>query len=104
MPWLQQSIWGQTSRNFTTRFNEHKTALKTNNHSSKFAQHLVEHTNSLGTIHGMMKVLQQNKGAHLNTVEKYYIYTEYTKDNHLNDNQTIFPNKIFDTILNPHQP
>jgi len=52
----------------------------------------------------MMQVLQQNKGAHLNTVEKYYIYTEYTKDNHLNDNQTIFPNNIFDTILNPHQP
>jgi len=64
----------------------------------------VEHVNSLGTTHSMMQVLWQNKGAHLNTVEKYYIYTEYTKDNHLNDNQTIFPSKIFDAILNPHHP
>jgi hypothetical protein len=30
--------------------------------------------------------------------------SEYTNDNHLNDNQTIFPNKIFDAVLNPHQP
>ena len=104
-PECNKAYVGQTSRNFTTRFNEHKNAFKTNSHSSKFVQHLVEHTNSLGTTNSTMQVLRwQNKGAHLHTVEKYYIYTEYTKDNHMNDNQTIFPNKIFDAILNPHQP
>jgi hypothetical protein len=54
---------------------------------------------------GTMQVLQrQNKGAHLNTIERFHIYSEYTNDNHLNDNQTIFPNKIFDDILNPYHP
>ena len=50
-----------------------------------------------------MQILQrQSKGAHLNTVERFYIYAEYITNNHLNDNQTIFPNKIFDTLLEPH--
>ena len=52
-----------------------------------------------------MQILQlQNKGAHLNTLEWIYIYAEYTKNNHLNDDSTIFPNKIFDTLLKSHQP
>jgi len=34
----------------------------------------------------------------------FYIYAEYTNNNHLNDDQTIFPNKIFDTLLKTHQP
>jgi len=51
-----------------------------------------------------MQVLQlQNKGAHLNTIEQFYIYAEYTNNNHLDDS-TIFPNKILDTLLKPHQP
>jgi len=50
----------------------------------------------------MMQVLQyQNKGAHLNTYERFHIYAEYIKENHLNDEHTIFPNKLFDTPLNP---
>jgi len=31
----------------------------------------------------------------------FYIYAEYAKNNHLNDDQTIFPNKIFDNFKNP---
>jgi hypothetical protein len=52
-----------------------------------------------------MQVLRyQRKGAHLNTIERFYIYAEYINNNHLNDDQTIFPNKIFDTLLKPHNP
>jgi hypothetical protein len=52
-----------------------------------------------------MQILQlQNKGAHLNTIERFYIYAEYTKDSHINDDSTIYTNKIFDTLLKPHQP
>jgi hypothetical protein len=77
----------------------------TNSHSSKFAQHLFEQKHSFGTIHSTVQVLQrQNKGAHLNTIERFHIYSEYTNDNHLNNNQTIFPKKIFEAILNPYQP
>ena len=42
--------------------------------------------------------------AHLNTIERYYIYAEFTKNNHLNDEHNISPNKIFDALLEPHQP
>ena len=56
-------------------------------------------------IPNTMQILQlQNKGTHLNTIERFYIYAEYTKDNHLNDDSTVSPNKIFDTPLKPHQP
>jgi hypothetical protein len=52
-----------------------------------------------------MQILQRhNKEAHLNTIERYYIYTEFTKNNHLNDEHNISPNKISDALLRPHQP
>jgi len=52
-----------------------------------------------------MQILQlQNKGTYLNTIEHFYIYAEYTNNNHLNDDSTISPNKVFDTLLKPHQP
>jgi hypothetical protein len=51
-----------------------------------------------------MQILQyQNKGNHLNTIERFYIYTEFTKNNHLNDKYNISPNKIFDALLNPNK-
>jgi hypothetical protein len=47
-----------------------------------------------------MQILQyQGKEAHLNTVERYYIYKEFSINNHLNDESNIAPNKIFDPLL-----
>jgi len=40
-----------------------------------------------------------NKGPHLNTLERFYIYAEYLNNNHLNDKHTILPNIIFNTLL-----
>jgi hypothetical protein len=52
-----------------------------------------------------MQILQyQGKGAHLNTIERYFIHKEFSKNNHLNDEFNITPNKIFDVLLKPHQP
>jgi len=52
-----------------------------------------------------MQILQrQNKGPHLTTIERFYIHAEYLKNNHLNDESTIFRNIIFETFLKPHQP
>ena len=49
-----------------------------------------------------MQIIQyQNKGNHLNTIERFYIYKEFIKDNHLNDEHNISPNSIFDTLLKP---
>jgi len=96
---------GQTGRNFAVRFNEHKNAFKTNSHTSNFAKRLIEQAHSFSSIQNTMQILQRhNKGAHLNTIERYYIYAEFTKDNHLKDEHNISPNKIFDALLEPHQP
>jgi hypothetical protein len=29
---------------------------------------------------------------------------EYINENHLNDEHIVFPNKLFDTLLKPHNP
>ena len=51
-------------------------------------------------IENIMQILSyQKKCLHLNTIERFYIHKENTKDNQLNDKQIIFPNKIFDAIL-----
>jgi len=41
---------------------------------------------------------------HLNTIEQYYIYAEFSKNNHLNDEHTTTPNKIFEVLLKPPPP
>jgi hypothetical protein len=72
---------------------------------SRFAQHLNEQAHSFGTIDNIMQILQYHaKGSHLTTVERFYIHAEYITNNHLNDNHTIFPNAIFDTLLKTHWP
>jgi len=59
-------------------------------------------SHSFGPIQDTMQIIQyQNKGNHLNTIERFYIYKEFIKDNHLNDEHNISPNSIFDTLLKP---
>jgi hypothetical protein len=82
----------KTGRSFATRFREHKKAFRTASRSSNFAKHLIDHTHSFGPIHNKKQMLQlQNKGAHLNTLERFHIYTEYTSNNHLNNEVTSPP-------------
>jgi hypothetical protein len=46
-----------------------------------------------------MQILKhQRKGPHLNTMERFYIHKEATRDNHLNDDHTVLPNKICEAI------
>jgi hypothetical protein len=69
---------------------------------SNYAKHTVEQSHSFGPIQDTMQILQyQNKGKHLNTIELFHIYAEYINNNHLNDEHTIPPNKIFDALLKP---
>jgi hypothetical protein len=92
---------GQTSWNFSKRYNEHIRVFRNNRHSSKFAQHFNEHMHNFGSIQNILQILcYQKKGPHLNTIERFYIHKEAANDNQLNDKQTIFPNKIFDAFLN----
>ena len=87
------------------RFNEHKKAFKTNSNVSNYAKHILEQLHSFGPIHNTMQFLQYHcMGTHLNTIERYYVYAEFSKNNHLNDEHTISPNKIFEALLKPHLP
>jgi len=94
----------QTGRSFTLRFNEYKNAFETNNHTYNFTKHLIEQTHLFDSIRNAMLILQrQNKWPHYNILERFYIYTEYLKNNHLNDDHTMFPNMTFEALLKPHQ-
>ena len=104
-PDCNKAYVGQTGRSVEVRFSEHKNAFKKNSYTSNFAKHLIEQAHSFSSIQNTMQILQRhNKGAHLNTIEQYYIYAEFTKNYHLNDEHNIFLNKIFDALLEPHQP
>jgi hypothetical protein len=90
---------GQTGRDFSTRFNEHKQTFRNNSHTSNFAKHLNEHAHSFSSIKTTMQILKhQRKGPHLNTLERFYIHNEATHDNDLNDGHTVLPNRIFEAI------
>ena len=41
----------------------------------------------------------QKKGAHLNTMEIFYMYKEASLDNHLNDKYVIFRNIMFGNVI-----
>jgi hypothetical protein len=104
-PDCKKAFVGQTGRNFAVRFNEQKNAFKTNSHASNYAKDLIEQAHSFSSIQNTMQILQHHsEGAHLNTIARYYIYAEFTKNNHLNDEPNISPNKIFDALLKSHQP
>jgi len=92
---------GQTGRRFSTRYKEHNTAFRNNNQTHSFAKHLNE-GHSFGTMNENMQILHrhQKKGPHLNTIERFHIHAKSITNNHLNDDQTIFPNAIFDALLN----
>jgi hypothetical protein len=50
-----------------------------------------------------MQILRHlKKDPHLNILEIFYIHAEYISNNHINDNHTIFPNKIFEVLLKDH--
>jgi len=107
MSGLQQGIYiGHTGRSFIERFNEHTSAFKTNSLISSYAKHILEQSHLFGPIHNTMQILQYHgKGTHPNTIERFYIYAEFSKNNHLNDEHTISPNKIFEapTLSPPTQ-
>jgi len=87
---------------FLNRFNENKTAFRTNNQNSNYVKHLTEHTHPFGPIQDTMQILQrQNKRAHLSTIERYYLYREFTKNSHLNDEHTNPPTRSLKLCSHP---
>jgi len=92
---------GQTGREFISRYNEHIRSFRNNTSASKFAKNLNDHLHSFGPIQDVMHMVQfRKKGPHINTIERFYIHKEAASHNHLSDEYTVTPNRIFDTILN----
>ena len=91
---------GQTGRSFTQRFKEHRNAFKSSRNTSNYAKHALEYLHPFGPKQDTMQVLQyQRKGTHLNTIERFFIYKEFSINNHLNDEFNITPNRIFEALL-----
>ena len=75
------------------------------NATSNYAKHALENSHSFGPIQETMHILQyQAKRAFLNTVERHFIYKEFSNNKHLNDDSNIAPNKIFDAVLKLQKP
>jgi hypothetical protein len=75
-------------------------AFKHDHQSSSFTLHLAEHQHPFGPINEIMQILHfQHKSTHMNTLERYHIHRETANNNQLNDKHTVFPNTIFDTLL-----
>ena len=76
-----------------------------NNDRSSFAKHLNEEAHQFGPMEEIMQIIQyQGKEAHLNTIERYHIHTEFAAGNHLNYPQTRSPNAVFQTLTKYQQP
>ena len=98
-PDCNKTYVGQTHRYFATWYKEHETAFRNNSHTSSFAKHLNEDAHFFGSMNSIMQVLHcHKKGAHMNTIERFHIHREFAANNNFNDNQTVFPNAIFDTL------
>jgi len=102
-PDCNKAYVGQTGKSFTQRFKKHKNVFISTRNTSNYAKHALEHTHPFGPIHETMQILQyQGKGTHLNTIERNFIYKDFSNNNHLNDEFNLTPNKIFDALLKPH--
>jgi len=56
---------------------------------------ILEQSHTYDPKHQTMQILQyRDKGTHLITIERFFIYAEFCKNNHLNDEHTVSPNKI----------
>jgi len=104
-PDCHKAYAGQTRRQFSSRYKEHKTAWCNHSTTSNFAQNLIEEAHSFGPMNQIMEIVHYHKkGAHLNILEKFHIHIESVKNNHLIDPQTIHPNAIFDALIKPNRP
>jgi len=75
----------------------------TRKHSDATATHPVSRNTLMKLTPSIMQILHYHaKGAHLNTLEKFHIHTEFAANNHLNENLTVYQNAIFDTLAKTH--
>jgi len=99
---MQQVVsWSDGSR-FHKEVKEHRNAFKTNRNTSNYAKQALEHLHPFGPIQDTMQVLQnQRKWTHLNTIERFFFYKEFSINNYLNDEFNITQNRNLEALLQP---
>jgi hypothetical protein len=66
---------GQTGRTFKDRYKEHIQAIRTNKHTSKYAQHILDTGHAYGTIEETMDIIQTTKKVIYSIHSNDFIYT-----------------------------
>jgi hypothetical protein len=92
---------GQTGRNFRVRYKEHTSIrdIRYNKTNTGYANHILNAGHIYGPLEDTLQVLGiQNKGPHLNSLERFHIYKEQKTDTILNDNYTDHYNPIFEFV------
>ena len=89
---------GQTGRYFEKRYKENLFSFRSNNNNWKCVQPVLENGHSFGKINDFMEVLHlSSKGAHVDTIENFCIYSETIKG--INGKHEVSQNNIFETVL-----
>jgi hypothetical protein len=92
----------QMGRNFQARYKEHIQAIRSNNSTSKYAQHILESQHTCGPITDTTEILHlDKKGQLMNTWERYHIHRLSKDGLRLNDTYADTYNPIF-RLLNSY--
>jgi hypothetical protein len=74
-------------------------AIRNNNTTSKYAQHILETGHEYGTIGDILTIMQcERKGRRLNSLEQFYIHRLSKEKIQMNDTHKNIHNPIFDLI------
>ena len=85
---------------FETRDKEHLHSFRNNNTNSKFSQQLLENGYAFRKIDGVMNIKHlARKCAHMDIMERFFIYEGTKKNNQLNDKNSVSYSKSFKVIF-----
>jgi hypothetical protein len=74
-------------------------AIRSNNSSSGYSNHILNTGHAYGTITDTMDIVRTaKKGKHLNTLERYHMYRLSREKLHMNDTYIDTHNPIFETL------
>jgi hypothetical protein len=90
---------GQTGRKFHIRYKEHIRDIRSNRDNTGYSNHILNTGHTYDTLEDKMQVVNiQNKGPHLNTLERFQIYKEQKTGVILNDNYADLYNPLFELV------
>jgi hypothetical protein len=98
---MQQVSVGQTGRTFKDSYREHIRAIRTNKHTSKYAQHILDKGHGYGKMEETVDVIHITREGHLlNTLDRFHMYDLSKEKLQMNDTYADTFNPIFDQLLN----